>query len=235
MYKNKRILAVIPARGGSKGIKLKNLREIQGIPLVGLAGIFVKDFKIFDKAIVSTDHLQIAKIAINFGLEAPFMRPKKISGDLNSDLEVLSHALMQTEYQDGCIYDIIVMLQPTSPLRQAHQVLNCINQLIDYNFDSVWTISKNDSKNHPLKQIVCQGNKIKLYDKLGENIIARQQLKPLYYRNGIAYVFTRDCLIKHKKLMTENTGKVLIEEPSISIDTEWDLELAEFLMTKRKV
>ena len=98
----------------------------------------------------------------------------------------------------------------------------------------VWTTNKNDSKNHPLKQIIRKDNKIEFYNKSGEKIIARQQLTPLYYINDIDYVMTRNCLLNKKKLMTKNTGFVLIKEPSISIDTIQDLEFAEFLMKKRK-
>ena len=232
MYKNKKILAVVPARGGSKGIILKNLRTIQGIPLLGIVGNIIKKIKIFDRSIVSTDHNKIAKVAIEFGMEVPFKRPKDISGDQIGDIEVLIHALKETEKNDNQKYDIIVMLQPTSPLRKVSHVVSCIDKLIDEGYDAVWTVSENDSKNHPFKQLKLENGKIELYDNLGSDIVARQQLKPLYYRNGIAYALTRNCLLNQKRLMTNNTGAILINEPSISIDTQWDLELVDFILSK---
>ena len=234
MYRNKKILLIVPARGGSKGIKLKNLSKIKGLSLIARVGKIVQEISFIDKAIVSTDHSMIAKVAIENGLEVPFMRPKSISGDLISDLEVLTHALNQTEVIHGEVYDIVVMLQPTSPLRKAEHVIRCIDKLIDNNFDSVWTISKNDSKNHPLKQIIIKDKKISLYDDMGSDIIARQQLKPLYYRNGAAYAMSRNCLLKNKSLMTKNTGYVLLEEPMISIDNEWDIKLVEFIISQNQ-
>ena len=234
MYRKKSILVVIPARGGSKGIKLKNLKCINGTPLIGIVGNLLKNTKIFDRVIASTDHPKIAKVALEYDIDVPFMRPKKLSGDLISDIDVLYHALKETENIDQVEYDIVVMLQPTSPLRKLAHIKNCIDKLINNGYDSVWTISKNDSKNHPLKQLTLKNNKINLYDKAGESIIARQQLNPLYFRNGIAYVLTRDCLINKKKLMTQNTGAVLVNELSINIDTMWDLKLAEFLSSKKQ-
>ena len=232
MYRNERVLAIIPARGGSKGIKLKNIRKINGIPLIGYVGNIIKKIKIFDNAVVSTDCEAIAKVAKNYGLSVPFYRPKNISGDYISDFDVLEHALKKSESIYNKRFDIIVMLQPTSPLRKPIHISKAIDKLIDRNLDAVWTISKSDSKNHPYKQLKLEEDKISLYDENGRNIIARQQLQELYHRNGVAYVFTRDCLIKYKTIMPKNIGASLIKDQMVSIDTEWDLKLAQYIMSK---
>ncbi len=156
MIKGQRILVVCPARGGSKGIPLKNLQPFLGVPLVARVGHLIADIPGIDRAIVSTDSEAIAKVADASGLDVPFYRPEELSGDRISDLEVLSHALVESERLDGVQYDIIVMLQPTSPLRLAVHVQDTIDMLIDGDWDAVWTVSETDSKNHPLKQLTVR-------------------------------------------------------------------------------
>ncbi len=235
MYKGKRILIVVPARGGSKGIPLKNLRTVNNKPLIGLVGEVVKHISMVDRAVVSTDNEKIASVAIEYGLDAPFRRPLDISGDFIGDIQVLTHALLETEKNDGVQYDVVVMLQPTSPLRKPGHVSATIEKLIDESFDAVWTISESDSKSHPLKQLVFEDDALDYYDRKGKDIIARQQLTPVFYRNGAAYAITRDCLLESKVLMGKQTGAVLIDEEMVSIDTEWDIELIDFILSRNRV
>src|SRR5665811_2210477 len=109
MIGTQRILAVCPARGGSKGIPLKNLTPFLGIPLVARVGQLVREIPIIDRAVVSTDHPEIAEIAKKSGLDAPFFRPPDLSGDRISDAPVLIHALEEMEHQDNVQYDIVIM------------------------------------------------------------------------------------------------------------------------------
>ena len=231
MIKDLNILAVVPARGGSKGIPLKNLREIYGVSLVELAARVATSVDFIDRVVVSTDHEEIAEAAINGGADAPFRRLKKLSGDRVGDTEVLTHALLEMENIDEVIYDIVVMIQPTSPLRKDRHVSNAIHMLIDGSWDAVWTVSETDSKSHPLKQITVNNNKLEYYDIAGDKIVARQQLKPIYHRNGIAYVVTRECLLSQKSTKGENTGALVIKGEHVSVDTEWDLKLVEFILS----
>ena len=180
--------------------------------------------------IVSTDHDEIARIAENSGLAVPFRRPKRISGDRIGDWAVLHHALLETEKIDGINYDIIVMLQPTSPLRRAADVQAAIEKLISEKLDSVWTVSKTDPKNHPLKQLTIVDSQLDYYDQRGKKIIARQQLDTLYQRNGVAYVLTRDCLVEQKMVKGVRSGAHIVEGPMVSIDTFWDFEMVEFIL-----
>jgi len=230
MLNGNRILVVVPARGGSKGIKLKNIRPFNGVPLVALVGRLVQQLSYVDRAIVSTDHPKIAKVAKEAGLDVPFMRPESISGDIVSDWDVLHHALFEIERIDRAKYDIIVMLQPTSPLRKPEHVTKTIEKLIKGNFDAVWTVSRTDSKLHPLKQLIIKDDKLDYYDKQGAQIIARQQLTPVYHRNGAAYALTRECLVDQKTIQGQKTSAVVIEEPLISIDTEFDIALGEYIV-----
>ena len=233
MIKGQRILVVCPARGGSKGIPLKNLQPFNGIPLVARVGHMVADFPEIDRAVVSTDSEEIARVAKESGLDVPFYRPEDLSGDRISDLEVLSHALIETERLDKVHYDIVVMLQPTSPLRRTEHVQGTIDMLIDGDWDAVWTVSETDSKNHPLKQLTVDEGRLDYYDQSGKQIIARQQLVPVYHRNGVAYAIKRSCLLDQQSIKGERTGALVLEGDMVSIDTYWDLELAEYIFSKR--
>ena len=122
MVGERRVLVVVPARGGSKGVPRKNLRAVGGISLVARVGHLVAELEFVDRAVVSTDDDEIAAVAEDAGLAAPFRRPEALAGDRIGDLDVLTHALATMEQQDGVEYDVVVMLQPTSPLRRADPV-----------------------------------------------------------------------------------------------------------------
>jgi len=187
-----------------------------------------------DRAVVSTDHDEIAAVADASGIAAPFRRPESLSGDRIGDIDVLVHALETCEQLDGLHYDIVLMLQPTSPLREASHVRNCALKLLEGNWDAVWTVSQTDTKGHPLKQLLIEADGgMDYYDSAGANIIARQQLKPVYHRNGIAYAFTRECLLRQRSIKGARTAALVIEGDHVSIDTMWDLELVEFILSRR--
>jgi CMP-N,N'-diacetyllegionaminic acid synthase len=228
-----RVLAVVPARGGSKGIPLKNLRHVCGRSLVALAGDCAAKVPEIDRRVVSTDHPEIARVACEAGLDAPFMRPESISGDRIGDWDVLSHALTATEAIDGVSYDIVVMLQPTSPLRRPEDVSATIQKLVEGSFDSVWSVSATDSKAHPLKQLAVRDGLMDYWDPRGAQIVARQQLDTLYHRNGVAYAITRQCILDNKTIKGPRTGACIVPGEQVSIDTEWDLELVELILKKR--
>jgi CMP-N-acetylneuraminic acid synthetase len=233
MLEKKTILVVVPARGGSKGVKLKNIRTINGVPLVALVGQVVKELPYVDRAVVSTDHPEIAAIARGSGLDVPFMRPEELSGDFVSDWAVLNHALRECERLDGRQYDIVVMLQPTSPFRKPNHVTAAVEKLIKGRYDAVWTVSETDSKAHPLKQLVIRKDILDFYEPAGANIIARQQLTPVYHKNGVAYVVTRECILNTKNIKGERTSFLVIDEFMVNIDTELDFKLAEFILQQK--
>ena len=227
------VLAVVPARGGSKGIPLKNLREVGGRSLVARVGDVISAVPIIDRVVVSTDHAGIAAAAEAAGIAAPFRRPEAISGDQVGDYDVLVDALQASEAADGRRYDVVVMLQPTSPLRTPAQVSAAIRMLVEGGWDSVWTVTETDSKAHPLKQLtVCDGA-LGYYDPRGAEVIARQQLTPVYHRNGIAYAMTRACLVEQRSIKGKRAGALIVEGEHVSIDTEADLEKVEFVLARK--
>ena len=232
MIEGKRVLAIVPARGGSKGLPLKNLQKLNGVTLVGMAGDCASQVPEIDRTVVSTDHEEIAAVSREHKLDVPFMRPEEISGDRIGDLDVLTHALHATEADDGQLYDIIVMLQPTAPQREPHHVSAAIRMLFDGNWDSVWTMSPIDPKNHPLKMLSYDltTGAFDYDDAEGEKIIARQELGRLYLRNGVAYAINRSCLLEQRSIKGKNSGALVLEGNFISIDTQWDLDLVEYVM-----
>lgn len=228
MYKGNRILAIVPARGGSKGIPLKNLRHVGDRSLVGWVGTVVQEVDIIDRVVASTDHEEIAQEAELWGIPAPFRRPKKLSGDRIGDIDVLQHGLTVTEEIDRKNYDVIVMLQPTSPCRRASHILAAIKKLVDGGYNAVWSVSKTDIKAHPLKQLVVDPNgALRYYDPRGAMVLARQQLAPVYHRNGIVYVLTRKALLDDGYLLPEHSSALIIDDPVVNIDTIEDLKEAE--------
>jgi len=231
-WDGRRILAVCPARSGSKGIPMKNLRTVGGVPMVARVGHLCAGLDWLDRAVVSTDSEDIAAVAEQSGLAAPFRRPENISGDRIGDWDVLHHALLACEALDGVLYDVVVMLQPTSPLRCAEHVTQTVAALLDGDWDACWTVSETDSKAHPLKQLSIKDDRLEFNDPAGTAIVARQQLTPVYHRNGLAYAIVRSCLIDQKTIMGRRTRGFVTPGHFVSIDTEFDIALVEFLMER---
>ena len=223
MIAGKRILAVVPARGGSKGIKLKNLAHFSGKPLIVWAAEFANNLEYIDRHIGSTDHPEISRLAIEYGLPCPFVRPKDLSGDRVSDVDVLIHALQTMETMDDTRYDLVVMLQPTSPLRCPSDIKQLLDLLIETGADSALTVSLSDLKFHPLKQLTLDDGRVEYFDPAGANIIARQQLRSTYHRNGVGYAVTRECLLEQSAVIGANCRALVIDRPVLNIDTPSDL------------
>jgi CMP-N,N'-diacetyllegionaminic acid synthase len=229
MIAGKNILAIVPARIGSKGIVKKNLKKIKKKSLVSHAIICLKKIKQIDRIFVSTDSNLIVKEALKFNISTPFLRNKRLAGDRISDYQVISDVLKKIEKLDKKNYDIILLIPPTSPFRKASDIVKCIKMLINNKPDSVWTVSKSDSKMHPLKQLSINKNKINFYDKRGKKIIARQQLQDLYHRNGICYAIRRQTILKQKNIMGNFCIPYIINRININIDNYFDLNLANLL------
>lgn len=233
MFGDHRVLVVVPARGGSKGVPRKNLRELAGVPLVARVGHLVGELDFVDRAVVSTDDEEIAAVAVEAGLAAPFRRPASLSGDRIGDLEVLTHAVQTMEQQDGVLYDVVVMLQPTSPLRRAEHVRGVVEKLVTGDFDAVWTVGPTGLKYHPRKQLTLEGDRLDFYDPRGSEVVARQQLAPVYHRDGAAYAIRRQCLLSQRSLLGKNASAVIVDEPMVSIDTEDDIAAVEAVLRAR--
>jgi CMP-N-acetylneuraminic acid synthetase len=206
---------------------------LAGKPLIVHTAELLKLLPEVDQSVVSTDSAEIAGIAERHGLHAPFLRPDELGGDRVADWDVLNHALRAMENIDHCAYDVILMLQPTCPMRTAAHVQQTFRKLVDGGYDAVWTLTATDSKAHPLKQLVLNGDMMDYYDPRGADIIARQQLTPVYHRNGAAYAITRACLLDQKSIKGERCSAVVIADPLANIDTVSDLAYAEYLIRNK--
>ncbi len=223
MYNSKTILTVVPARGGSKEIPLKNIQLVGGKTLIEHAADVIKKSTIIDRAILSSDSKLIQNIATSNGLDAPFKRPAHLSGSTVGDLEVLNHALIEVEKIDKINYDYILMLQPTSPFRRASDLSQAV-ELLDRNpTQQVWSVSEVSRQYHPFKQFYLEQNSLLYADIRGTDIVARQQLGKSYIRNGIVYAYSRNHILNYDKI---NMQPLIIDRFSVNIDSWRDLEKA---------
>jgi CMP-N,N'-diacetyllegionaminic acid synthase len=232
MYRGKSILCVVPARGGSKGIKKKNIRLVLGEPLIKYTLDFIKSLDFIDKVCISTDSKEIKSVVESLGFEVPFLRSKLNSGDLASDYDVVDEVVKKIEKTSKTKYDIVLLMQPTSPQRYESQIISTLDKLILGSFDSVWTVSKAPVKYHPLKQLVIKDDKLFYYESLGSNIIARQQLNDTYIRNGVCYAVKVDAIYQRNSLFTKKTSFIIVQEDSFNIDEVEDIfKFEEFLLS----
>ena len=223
MFRNKKILAIIPARGGSKGIKGKNLKKIKNKSLIQIAANILNGLKYIDFSIISSDDEKIIKEAKKYKINFLEKRPKSLSGDRIGDAPVLKNALKTAEDKIGVKFDIILMIQVTSPLRTKLDILKSIKLMVNKKLDAVWSISKVDKKFHPFKQLKINKNILSYHNNKGSKILARQQLSETYIRNGAVYVFSRNSILK-MNLMPKKTGFIISNTKQLSIDSLEDLE-----------
>jgi CMP-N-acetylneuraminic acid synthetase len=230
-----KVLAIVPARGGSKGIRLKNLRVVAGQSLLARTLGLASALPEISQVCVSTDHPDIKAAALQFDGVTVVDRPEELSGDRVADSPVLKHALEATEALLDMRFDIVLMLQVTSPLRDARDISECLEALANDNGDAAWTVSPTELHFHPRKQLVVDdaGN-MDLYDSRGLEIVARQQLTPVFHRNGSCYALRRDFLMSSNTLFSPGKSKAIISEGvRVNIDTEEDLTIAEELLAER--
>ena len=230
MYKKKTILAIIPARAGSKGLPGKNIRPLLGKPLIAWSIEQTLRSKYIDKVMVSTDSPLIAAIARKYGAQAPFLRPKELASDTAKIADVILDVLQRLE-NGGDPFDLIMLLQPTLPLRSS----------IDIDASIEWLSAR---KAESLVS-VCQAEHLPLWcntlpkdysmkDFIKQRFIKNRQGLPVFYRlNGAIYLSDWQCFKKRKNFFGAKTvAFIMPQERSVDIDTKLDFEFAEFLKSK---
>lgn len=232
------VLAIIPARGGSKGVPKKNIKLLMGKPLIYYTITEAAKSKYIKRIIVSTDDEEIANVAKEYGAEAPFMRPAEHSGDTALDLPLFQHAFHWLEENEGYKPQIIAHLRPTAPLRTVVHIDKGIEMLIASSADSLRSVCA--APKHPYKMWTFEGHDLKPF--LPEEICgkeaynrSRQELGEVYIQNGSVDI-TRWSTIMEKNSMTGKhiLGMLMEEHESVNIDTEIDFLMAEYLIKKRK-
>lgn len=226
------MLAIIPARAGSKGVLGKNLRKLGNKPLIVHTIEAAIDSKKINRIIVSTDSEAIAKIAIERGAEVPFLRPKELSKDDSMLFDTFNYVLnrLNLESENKLLITSFVALQPTSPFRTSEDIDNAIELFNKNNVDSVISFTK---ESHPVEwnRIINSDGTFSSF--LTDKIYNRQMYKTVYRFNGAVYVYNAN-LIKQNLMYTKNSlAYVMPHERSLDIDTEDDFLYAEFLINKQ--
>jgi CMP-N,N'-diacetyllegionaminic acid synthase len=228
-----RVLAVVPARGGSKGIPRKNLRNVGGLSLIARAAGVVQQLPWVDHAVISTDDPDMAEEGRRHGLDVPFMRPAALAGDIARGPDVLHHAWIECERQYGVRFDYALYLEPTSPLRQPSDVEETFKQLLSGSYQSATTVSRSPGHFTPYKcLLVNDEGLIRFYLPEGRTVHARQQIPAFYYRNGVAYAVRREPFLTTKEVIGDTTVAVVIDRPLVNIDDELELEFADWLLQR---
>ena len=229
MFKGKTILAIIPARGGSKGLPRKNIKVLGGKPLMVWTIEEAKRNKFIDRVIVSTDDSEIAQIAKSCGGEVPFMRPVELATDKAGMTEVINDALGRI----GKEYDIVILLQPTSPFRSSEDIDNALELLILKDAKAVVAVCEVDHHPYWSNELPPDGSMKDFLKKEAINT-QRQDLRDFYRINGAIYLAYVPYLKEHKGFFGDGTfAYIMPRERSVDIDNENDFQFAEFLMTER--
>ena len=228
MIGQKKVLAIIPARGGSKGIPRKNIRDVAGKPLIAWTIAAAKKSKYIDRVILTSEDEEIINVAKSFGCEVPFVRPAELSQDDTSGMEPILHAM---EKVTG--YDIIVLLQVTSPLRLSEDIDGCIEECEARDGQACVTVSLVQENPYWMYQLDSNKTMHPLITQT-EKIHRRQDMPSIYIINGAVYAAQAQWLQQHKTFVTKETaGYVMPLERSIDIDTEIDLQLASQFLQHR--
>jgi len=237
MIKGKKVVAVITARVGSKGLPNKNIKILLGKPLIYYTIKAALGSKFIDRVIVSTDGKKIAKIAKRYGAEIPFLRPAYLATDTAHTPPVVEHAINYLEKNEGYNVDIVVTLQPTNPLRKTRHIDLGIKKFSNANTDSLvgikeafppWWLFK--LKKHKVVPFIEFKRGINAFN------LERQQLPKVYQANGALYVTKRDYLKRAKSLINPKSCTYLLmdEESSLDINTPLDFKIIEYILKTRK-
>lgn len=223
MYKNKTILAVIPARGGSKGIPKKNVIEINGKPLIEYTISEALNSKYIDRVIVSTDSQEIADVSMKCGADVPFIRPHTLAKDESKTIDVIIHLLSKLSYQNEK-YDYLILLQPTQPLRKTFHIDEAITLMLDKEFQSL--VSVNEVSESPvLMRTMSEENRLDRV--INVNSTLRRQEFPHYYKvNGAIYINKIDDSLNLETSLNDNKYAYIMDKIyDLDIDEPFDLEI----------
>jgi CMP-N,N'-diacetyllegionaminic acid synthase len=231
MIKNNSILAIIPARMGSKGLPQKNIKMLCDKPLIAWTIEAARNSKYVDEVIVTTDGATIAEIAEKFGAYVPFLRPAELASDVASTFDVVKHVIDFYNKEQGKIFDYVVLLEPTSPLREGFDIDFMLEKLILNNekFDAI--VSLGETHLHPsiMKRIV--GDQIESFDKSLAVTTRRQDNEVAYFPYGVAYIIKSETLLKEKSFYPLRTTHYLIKRyQCIEIDDIYDFLAVENIM-----
>ncbi|MCZ2207371.1 acylneuraminate cytidylyltransferase family protein [Cylindrospermopsis raciborskii] len=227
MIRDKTVLAIIPARGGSKSVKRKNIRHLGKKPLIAWTIEAAKESFYIDKLILSSEDEEIIRVAKDWGCEVPFQRPMELAEDDTPGIAPVIHAI---EVLPG--YDYVVLLQPTSPLRQVVDIDGCIEKCVFSSAEACVSVTEVGESPYWMYTITKNG----LIDQLiktDKSFVRRQDLPQVYKLNGAVYVAQCDWLRRNKTFVSgETIAYIMPFHRSLDIDSELDMEMAELIIKK---
>lgn len=231
---NKKILAVIPARKGSKRLPKKNIKDLNGKPLIAWTIEASTASKYITNTIVSSDSEDILNIAKKYGAETPFLRPKHLAEDESQSIDVITHAINYYKEELNMEFDYVILLQPTSPLRTAVNIDEAIEYLIEKNAKAVISVCK--MEHNPIWANTLNEEK-SMKNFLDEKYINKrtQDLEEYYRINGAIYICKIDILLKENRFFIKDDifAYEMNQEDSVDIDTNLDFILAKTVMEER--
>lgn len=233
MNQKPNILAIIPARGGSKGIPGKNVKLLGGKPLLEYTIESAQESRLLSRVILTSDDEAIINLAKSIGLEVPFVRPAHLATDLSGSLEVVQHALTFFK-ENGELFDAVCLLQPTTPFRESGSIDAAIKQFMDSGCDSLVSVRQVPAEFNP-HWVFEADEKGCLHIATGEKEIIkrRQELPVAYFRDGSIYLTKTEVILKQKSLYGDTIGYIVSKNKQfINLDTPEDWERAEWILKK---
>lgn len=222
-----KIITIIPARGGSKRLPGKNIKPLNGKPMIAYAIRAALEAKGVDRVIVSTDDKEIAAIAKKYGAEVPFLRPTELATDTATTVSVLQHTVNWLKESEKYDTDTVVLIQPTSPLVLSEDIDQAIEKLQATDANSCLSVC--EIKERPEWMYEFVNGKVKPYLALEMREIRSQDLKKLYRINGAVYAIKKDFLMKNSRVIDDKNMEAIIMPPERSVDID---ELADFLLAE---
>jgi len=232
-YKGKKSIAVITARGGSKGVSRKNIRLLNGKPVLWYSLSAALKSRYLSKVVVSSEDGEILRAAGKYGgREVPLRRPKSLAKDTSPSAPVIEHAVKMVEKKMGEKFDNVILIQPSTPFIRAEDIDACIKKLVDTKCDTVVSVYEaNDS--HPLKmKKIVKGRLVQYVEGTKEHVWRRQDLPPVYKRNGGIYANTREMIMKYGYYHGSAgvcRAHIMSSERSVDINNMADFYLAEVI------
>ena len=226
-----KFLAIIPARGGSKGLPRKNIKPLLGKPLIAWTIEQALNSKYIDKVVVSTDDEEIAEISKEYGAEVPFLRPKELARDDSPTIDAIMHAINWFE-ERGEFFDILVLLEPTSPLRKRNDIDNALELLINNieTADAIVSVGEVHLENPYIMKKIENGY-VKPFIEIDKDFYQRQQLPKVYFPYGVIYASKIETLKKYKTFYQERTIPYFIERwQNYEIDDIYDFICIESIL-----
>lgn len=231
-----KILATIAARGGSKGIRNKNIRQLAGKPLISYTIAQVIKWGKYEKFIVSTDSKEIANIALKYGAEAPFLRPPELATDTSGKMDALRHAFIKSEKHYGIKFDALLDLDATAPIRTIEDIENVVRLFREKKPDCIFSVVR--ARKNPYFNMVemQQDGFVTLCKQLPQEVKRRQDAPSVYEMNASIYIYDRNFLLDEENTMPYLKKAMIYEMGELSavdIDSEIDFRFVEFLIKER--